>query len=183
MDHSDRRTTRQEFNALQERLSRLSEASLRINESLDFDTVLQGVLDSARSLTGARYGVMTLLDDQGLVQDFLSSGLTAEESERLWMMPEGLRIFQALTSISEPIRVPNLVEHVRSLGIAGFTIPLPVGIFRFMAAPMFHRDARVGHVFVGDGDSGGEFSPGRRGDAGDVRLAGCASHSQRPHPP
>ena len=28
--------------ALRERLSRLSEASLRINESLDFDTVLQG---------------------------------------------------------------------------------------------------------------------------------------------
>ncbi|MCY4448584.1 MAG: hypothetical protein OXE02_07030, partial [Chloroflexi bacterium] len=46
-----------------DRLSRLSAASLRINESLDFDTVLQGVLDSARSLTAARYGVMTLLDD------------------------------------------------------------------------------------------------------------------------
>ena len=46
---------------LRERLSRLSEASLRINESLDFDDVLQGVLDSARgSLTGARYGVLTL---------------------------------------------------------------------------------------------------------------------------
>ena len=30
--------------------SQLSEASLRINESLDFDTVLQEILDSARSL-------------------------------------------------------------------------------------------------------------------------------------
>ena len=34
------------------RLALLSQASLNINESLDFDTVLQGVLDSARSLTG-----------------------------------------------------------------------------------------------------------------------------------
>ena len=50
--------------ALRERLSRLSEASLRINESLDFDDVLQGVLDSACSLTGAGYGVMTLLDGE-----------------------------------------------------------------------------------------------------------------------
>ena len=66
-----------EFLALKDRLSRLSQASLRINESLDFDTVLQGVLDSARSLTGARYGVMTLLDDGGPVEDFLSSGITA----------------------------------------------------------------------------------------------------------
>ena len=47
--------------ALRERLARLSEASRRINESLDFDTVLQGVLDSACALTGARYGVMTLV--------------------------------------------------------------------------------------------------------------------------
>ena len=34
-----------------DRLSRLSEASRRINESLDIHTVLQEVLDSARALT------------------------------------------------------------------------------------------------------------------------------------
>ena len=51
---------RRENQALRERLSALSQASLRINQSLDFDQVLQGVLDSARSLTGARVGVMTL---------------------------------------------------------------------------------------------------------------------------
>ena len=33
-----------EIEALRERLSRLSEASLRINESLDFDTVLRAVM-------------------------------------------------------------------------------------------------------------------------------------------
>ena len=38
-----------EIAELRDRLSRLSQASLRINESLDFDTVLQGVLDSACS--------------------------------------------------------------------------------------------------------------------------------------
>ena len=45
-----------DFEALQERLSRLSQASLRINESLDVDAVLQGALDSAL------YGVITLPD-------------------------------------------------------------------------------------------------------------------------
>ena len=156
MMESDQRD--RELEALQERLSLLSQASLRISESLDFDVVLQGVLDSARSLTSARYGVMTLLDDGGQVQDFLSSGLTAQESELLWRMPEGLRIFQALTGISEPVRLPDLAAHVRALGFRDFTIPLPVGVFRFMAAPMFHRGVRVGHVFVGDREDGEEFS-------------------------
>ena len=71
-----------ENEALRDRLSRLSQASLRINESLDFDTVLQRVLDSACSLTGARYGVITLLDESGQVQDFVYSGLTPEEANR-----------------------------------------------------------------------------------------------------
>ncbi len=41
--------------ALRHRLSMLSEASLRITESFDLDTVLQRVLDSPRSLTDARF--------------------------------------------------------------------------------------------------------------------------------
>ena len=147
-----------ENEALRERLSRLSEASRRINESLDFDAVLQGVLDSARSLTSARYGVMTLLGDGGQVQDFLSSGLSAQESDRLWLMPEGLRIFEALANVSEPVRLPDLAQHVHGMGFTEFTIPLPVDVFRFMASPMFHRGVRVGHVFVGDREGGEEFT-------------------------
>ena len=147
-----------ELEELQERLSRLSQASLRINESLDFDTVLQGVLDSARFLTAARYGVMTLLDDAGSVQDFLSSGMTTEENEQLLLMPEGPHILESLTCISEPLRVPDLLDHFHALGFTGVSIPLPAGVLRFMAAPMFHRGANVGHVFVGDKDGGEEFT-------------------------
>ena len=144
---------------LRDRLSRLSQASLRINESLDFDTVLQGALDAARSLTGARYGVMTLLDDGGRVQDSLSSGMAGDEAERLWLTPSRWQLFEVLTNVSAPLRIPDLVEHVRTLGIAGFTIPMPVGqLFPFLAAPMFHRGARVGHIFLGDREGGEEFS-------------------------
>ena len=156
MDQSDRRD--REIEALRERLSRLSEASLRINESLEFDQVLQGVLDSACTLTGSHYGVMTLLDDGGGVQDFMSSGIADDEAERLWLMPEGLRLFEALTDISEPLRIPDLVEYVRGMGFTEFTIPVPVGVFTFLAAPMFHRGVRVGHVFVGAKENGEEFT-------------------------
>ena len=94
-----------EIAELRDRLSRLSQASLRINESLDFDTVLQGVLDSACSLTGARYGVITLLDESGQVQDFVTSGLTAEEHRRFTDLPEGMMFFQYLSNIQEPLRL------------------------------------------------------------------------------
>ncbi len=147
-----------EFLALKDRLSRLSQASLRINESLDFDTVLQGVLDSARSLTGARYGVMTLLDGGGPVEDFLSSGMTAGEEERLWQVPQGVEVFEALISSSEPSRLPDLADHIRSMGFSRFTIPPLVEASAFLAAPMFHQGVRVGHVFLGGKPGGEEFT-------------------------
>ena len=114
-------------------------ASLRINESLDFDTVLQGVLDSARSLTASRYGVITLLDDAGQLQEFLSSGMSPETAGRLWDLPDGMRLFEYLGSISEPLRLPDLLGHIRSMGLPEFRPPLPVGpVVSFLAAPVLH---------------------------------------------
>ena len=77
-DERDRR-----IQELEERLSRLSEASLRINESLDFETVLQNALDSARDLTGARYGVIATVDEQGGLETILTSGTSEEEHQQV----------------------------------------------------------------------------------------------------
>ncbi len=158
MDQSEERE--REIAELRDRLSRLSAASLRINESLDFDTVLQGVLDSARSLTGARYGVITLLDDSGQVADFLSSGMTAEEAGLLWELPGGMRLFEYLGSAREPLRLRDLLGHVRSLGLPEFRPPLAVGsVVPFMAAPVIHRDELAGHLYVAEREGGREFTP------------------------
>ena len=56
---TDRTALLRQIEALTERLSRVSEAGPRINERLDFDTVLQEVLDSAQVLTETRCGVIT----------------------------------------------------------------------------------------------------------------------------
>ena len=140
-----------ENEALRERLSRLSEASLRINESLDFETVLQGVLDSARSLTGARYGVITLLDDAGRIQDFLYSGLTPEESRQFAEFPNGMLFFERLSSIVEPLRLRDFHGYVRELGLPEFRPPMAVSSpLPFLAAPLRHRGEGVGGIYVGE---------------------------------
>ena len=148
--------------ALRDRLSRLSEASLRINESLDFDTVLQGVLDSARSLTGARYGAMTLLngavelppdweptanapDSNVRLVDYFTSGLTEEQVRRMQDMPERILLFNYLRRIPETLRIPDLASHTISLGMAEFNA-LPVG--PFLSAPLLHQGDFVGVIFL-----------------------------------
>ncbi|MXX52854.1 MAG: response regulator [Dehalococcoidia bacterium] len=147
-----------ENEALRVRLSRLSEASLRINESLDFETVLQGVLDSARSLTGARYGVIVLHDDSGQIQNFLTSGLTPGEIGQFQKMPDGMRFFEYLISISEPLRLRDFHSYTRSLGLPEFLPPMAVSpVLPFMAAPIRHRSERVGAIYIGEREDG--FTP------------------------
>ena len=81
---------------------------------------MQGVLDSARSLTGSRYGVITLLDDAGRIQDFLYSGLTPEESRQFAELPNGMLFFEQLSSIGEPLRLRDFHGYVRELGLPEF---------------------------------------------------------------
>ncbi len=147
-----------ENEALRARLSRLSEASLRINESLDFETVLQRVLDSACSLTGARYGVITLLDESGRIQDFVYSGLTPEESRRFAEFPNGMLFFEYLSSIGEPLRLRDFHSYVRELGLPEFRPPMAVSSpLPFLAAPIRHLGESVGAFYVGEKEL--EFTP------------------------
>ena len=61
-----------ENTALRERLSRLSQASLRITEDLEPNAVLQGVVDGARSLTGSLYWVIATLAGAALPRSFVT---------------------------------------------------------------------------------------------------------------
>ena len=151
LDDRDRRIA-----ALEDRLARLSEASLRINDSLDPDAVLQRVLDSARSLTGAGYGVMTTLDEQGRLRDFLASGMTPEEAQRLWTMPGGMDFFEYLRTVPGPLRLADFAGHTKSLGLPEFLPPAPMS--SFLSVPIRHRENEVGSIYVAKGDPGQEFS-------------------------
>ena len=160
-----------EIAALRERLSRLSEASLHITEDLDLDAVLQGVLDGARSLTGARMGGVTILDDSGQLQDFITSGLTDEDHQRFVNLPGGPEFFAYLSSLPEPLRLADFSAHTTALGLPEIGPPLgPVG--SFLGAPIRLRGARAGNLYLSDKEGGGEFT-----QDDEETLAMFASHA------
>ena len=141
--------------ALRDRLSRLSEASLRINESLDPDTVLQEVMDNARALTGARFGAITTLDDEGGLLDFITSGLSPEEREVMLALTEGPRLFEYFSSVQGPLRLRDAAEHTRALGFPEGQPP----VGSLMGTPMRHQGEHVGNLYVAEKEGGGEFTP------------------------
>ena len=104
--------------ALQDRLTRLSEASLRINEDLDYHAVLEEVTNSARTLTTARYGATTVLNDANRLEEFVTSGLTPEEHRQMEGLPESADFFRYLNGLPDPLRINDLASYLRSLGMA-----------------------------------------------------------------
>ena len=146
---------RREIEALRERISTLSAAVLRISATLDLDTVLAEVVESARRLTGARYGVIATVDETGApTRESVFSGFTPEEEQELFTWPDSGRLFEHLRHLPGPLRLADLAGYVRSLGIA------PARMFSrtFQGTPMRHRGADVGHFFLADKADGEEFT-------------------------
>ena len=141
--------------ALRTRLSRLSKASARINESLDFNVVLQEVIDNARYLTNARYGVVASMDEAGGLDTVLTSGTTEEEHRRLVELPGGRKIFEHFRKIPKPLRVDNYPEYAASVGLDGW---LPMTVLAGLAAPIRHRNKPVGIIWLGHDSEDQEFS-------------------------
>ncbi len=145
---------RREIDALRNRSSSLSAAILRISGSLDLGTVLREVVDGARALTGARFGGVATLSDSGQVQEFVTSGITAAEHQRVADWPDGLRLFKHFRDLPGPLRLADLPTYLRSLGHS----PDPFPSKTFQWTPMRHRGVHVGHFFLGEKEGGQEFT-------------------------
>ena len=146
---------RRENEALRDRLSGLSEASLRITENLDHDTVLQGVIDEARLLTRARYGALVAFDDSGGIETLITSGITPEERPRFGDLPKGLGILQYLNEIEGPLRLADISSHPRSVGFPEGHPPMKT----FLGTPVLHLGERLGNIYLTEKEGGREFTP------------------------
>ena len=143
-----------EIEALRERISALSAAILRINASLDVNTVLQEVVDSARALTDARYGIITTIDEGGGVREFVTSGFTPGEQRRFVEWRDGHGLFAHLRDLPGPVRISDLPAYVRKLGFSAELIQSRT----FQGTPIRHRGVHVGSFFLADKVGAPEFT-------------------------
>ncbi len=150
-------TSSHETEAPGDRLFLLSEASRRINETLEFDAVLQGVLASARDLTKSRYGVFILLDGAGRMREFFGSGMTPEQGRKLWPEPDRVRFFDYVGSIQKPLRVQDFHSHARTLGLPEFPPAMTASsLLSFLAAPICHQGEQLGTIYLDEKE--GEYT-------------------------
>ena len=145
---------KEQVRALRSRLSRLTEASLLIGEDLELDAVLREVIDGARALTNAKFGVLLTYSKSGDVMDVVSSGITEREIELVGPAPEGLGLLGYLNEVQGPLRIPDISKHPMSIGFPANHPPMK----SFLGMRIQHRDTHLGNIFLTEKQSGQEFS-------------------------
>lgn len=94
----------------------LIEASVSLTSELTLDTVLQKVVDVARGQIGARYAALSVLNGEGGIQRFVTSGITEEERAAIGDVPLGHGLLSVLLHAGTTLRMDDLTQDLRSAG-------------------------------------------------------------------
>ena len=131
----------------------LHDAGNGILGELDLGGVLQRVVDRARDLVGAQYGALSLVRDDGTIDAFLTSGITAEERARLGPLPVGHGLLGVVLKEGEPLRLPDITRDPRAVG---FPPHHPV-MHSLLAVPVIVQGRVLGNLYVAEKREAPEF--------------------------
>ena len=144
-------------------LAAINEASLALSSDLDLDSVLQRVVDLSCEVTDARYGALALLGEDGKIAEFLTSGMSQEERQRIGRLPEGEGLLGVVIRKGETLRIDRIIEHPDSSGFPPHHPPMT----SFIGLPIIYEGRIVGDLYLTDKNGGQPFT---RQDEGMLRT-------------
>ncbi|HVB92613.1 MAG TPA: GAF domain-containing protein [Acidimicrobiales bacterium] len=158
---------------------RALDAALVIVADLDLPALLRHVVSEARKLTGARYGALGVLNDEGTaLAEFITVGLTADEEKRIGPNPTGLGVLGVVIANPAPLRLAHLDAHAQSVG---FPVHHPA-MTSFLGVPIRVRGTVYGNLYLTDKVGSPEFSDDDEAVVGAIAVtAGIAIENTRLH--
>jgi signal transduction histidine kinase len=136
-----------------DRLRFLHEAMATIAGERDWEVILRRVVELSCELTGARYGALAVLDDEGGIGRFITTGLTDAEKAAITHLPRGDGLLGEVIKSRQALRVDDMSRHPSS---SGFPSGHPV-MTTFLGVPALFGDQVVAHLYLTD-KVGGPFS-------------------------
>jgi signal transduction histidine kinase len=137
------------------KLRRVLEATLMLEADLELPALLRHVIDEARSMTGARYGALGVLNqDRTALAEFITVGLGDDEEERLGPRPTGQGVLGLLILEPRPLRLANLGSHPDSYGFPPNHPPMT----SFLGVPIKMREEVYGNLYLTDKIGWSEFT-------------------------
>ncbi len=135
------------------RLRALYQAGVHITSDLSLSAVLQHVVEASREVVDARYGALAVLDQEGKIADFITSGLSPDQRAAMGDPPRGRGLIGHVISTRAPYRTANMLADPLS---SGFPPGHPV-MTSFLGVPLVYKGRVIGNLYLTDkGD--GSFS-------------------------
>ena len=131
-------------------------AGLDVSAELSLEAVLKKVVERARSLVGSRYGALSVVNADGTIQTFITSGVTSEERAEIGPPPVGHGLLGVVLREGEWLRLPDIAKDPRSYG---FPPNHPV-MHSLLAVPITCKGPFVGNLYLSEKQRGGQFSKG-----------------------
>ena len=132
----------------------LHRAALDISGELELETVLQKVVDGARTLLHARYGALSVVAQSSEIQSFITSGLDAGLRARIGAPPHGRGLLGVVLNQGERLRLKDLKQDPRSAGFPENHPPMT----SLLAVPIPGPGRFRGNLYLADKRDGSEFT-------------------------
>ena len=139
---------------LLDRMVALYEAGLELVKDVSLESLLERIAEVARQQVGARYAALGVLDADGKIKQFITSGMPSEVIEKIPHPPVGEGLIGALMKNNRTIRLPEISEDDRSVGF-------PTGhpdMHSFLGVPIMQGALQLGQIYLTDKIDASEFT-------------------------
>jgi GAF domain-containing protein len=127
------------------RLRQLVEAGIAVNAELSLDAVLQRIVETAASITDARYAALGVIDPGGTkLERFVTTGITKEQHASIGDLPHGAGILGVLIHDARPLRLDDLTRDPRAVGFPADHPPMTT----FLGVPILLRGVAYGNLYL-----------------------------------
>jgi len=124
----------------------LVEAGIALTSELSLDVILQKLVDVARRQVSARYAALSVLDDEGRIVRFVTSGISEEEKARIGSIPVGRGLLGVLLHEGTGLRLADIASDPRSVGFPPNHPPMT----SLLGVPVVSRGRVIGNLYLTD---------------------------------
>ena len=137
-----------------DRLRAIVRAGITLSSERSLDELLNRLVETAATLTGARYAALGVLDSSGgQLERFITTGIDEERVKEIGDLPRGRGILGVLIHDAAPLRLHDLGDDPRSVGFPANHPPMR----SFLGVPVMLRGVAYGNLYLTEKNGGADF--------------------------
>ena len=145
---------RAEADSANRRFEALDQAVREIAGVLSTDRVLQLIVDRVRKLLDAQYAALGILGPHGLIEQFITSGITPEQRKAIGPTPRGHGLLGLIIREGRTLRIDDISKHPASYGFPANHPPM----HSLIGAPVRAKGRILGDLYLTNKTTTATFS-------------------------